>query len=750
MTEEAEVKKGLTLKTIVIGIILMIPIVTLGIVHEVQTSGGFGGGLQLGHLTYNMSWFAGAGINYYFYYPFGLFVLAAIIIAAINSIKPIFSRQEVAVLAVMIMASALVCGWYAYDSGFNNILGIAPSAAQAGQEWVETNDYWAWVPKILGPQDVDWWRARINPRFETTAVGPAGSGIVDWGTLTPTIVWYWLFLIGFCGTMGFSLLLLRRIYVDVEALQFPTMEMVGEVVESTQPGSKVAKFFTNWWFLGGLLVQAAWFAALILPAVFNPETGLGKGTTIDGEIGLIPGTTDLWFWPIRQHEQISTAMLPWVPLMISLPLWQVGWGVLLSLEVLVGVVIGWFIFWFCWPLVSSSMGYLPAYTPGGMQYTAWYPLWRNFQDGGANLVTVSLGFTVALALIPLWRNRATLIPILKGLWSEPAPEVDPNRPLPYRWVWIGVIACGLLTLAMGWVAQVMIAPLLVFLIVMTVINIGFLRMYAESGGWWGTLNLIPYHPAVGGWAVAIVMATLFKDTLWTHGATATLPMVMTFAIILPGLTSAGFHQITQRVGLASLGSFKIGSLTRTDAKDMAKSVAIAFGLGILVACIMLYGVIHFIGVAPNYGWASYIRYSGTGGWYFPRSKSYVEGDVAGIWQGNIAKIRSIPAEDLVVKFAIGFIVCIFVVFMRGRFAWFRISAAGLALGAFIGREMWSPLLVALIIKYIMLRVGGTKLYLEKLRPAAIGLVAGWAIMFAIGVFLTDYNTWLYGRANPPA
>jgi len=172
--EKVEVKRGLTLKTIVIGIICIIAIVSIGPFHEATVAGAFGGGLTLAHLSYDMPWFNACGQAYYFYYGFGLFLFAAVIIAIVNSIKPVFSRQEVAVLAIMIMASSVVCGWYAYDSPFNNILGIAAGASVLGQAWVDANKLWDWLPDILGPKDVAWWRAGILPR-------PAGSGVIPWG-----------------------------------------------------------------------------------------------------------------------------------------------------------------------------------------------------------------------------------------------------------------------------------------------------------------------------------------------------------------------------------------------------------------------------------------------------------------------------------------------------------------------------------------------------------------------------------------
>jgi hypothetical protein len=700
-----------------------------------------------------MPWFNGTGLAYQFYYGLGLFVILAIIIAIVNSIKPVFSRQEVVVLATMIMAASVVCGWYAYDSPFNNILGIAPGASSWGQGWINSgwgtgNTFWSYVPSIFGPQDPAWWRAGILQR-------PLGSGVVDWGPLTPTIVWFYLFLAGLVGIIGFTALLVRRVFVDVEALQFPTVDMTNGVVEMTQPGSKVAKFFTNKWFLIGFLVQAIWFGALLLQGVLgigNNGKGLGQVDWISYWVGKIPGT-NIYAWPVLQHEWLAgiEAALPWVPLMISLPLWQIGWGALLSTEVLIGVVAGWLIIWVIWPMASTAAGMMPKYSPSGqMQYYAWYQDWRPSNTANCNLVTVALGLVVGVAVAVILRNRATFIPILK-FWKEPSKEVDPNRPIPYRIVWVGLIVSVIITLAMASWAQIMLVPYVVFLILLLFMTMGLLRIFAETGGWYGILEGILYHPFPTAIAMSLVMATLFKDWMWpAAGANPSASMVITVGVCTPGLVACGFTALVQRGGITVLSSTSLSTKTRTDMKDLLKSVAIAFGLGILVAILMYYVWIYYIGVNDPTTFGSMMDAKYAAYYYNWDAISMAKGLGTGNWAGTVTAVWGIPSPgyDYATKFIFGLAVALIVVFMRGRFSWARISAAGLALGAIIGREIWSPFLVALIIKYLVIRLGGVKPYNEKLSPLCIGFIAGWAVMFAIGIFLTDYNMWLWHVANP--
>lgn len=144
---------------------------------------------------------------------------------------------------------------------------------------------------------------------------------------------------------------------------------------------------------------------------------------------------------------------------------------------------------------------------------------------------------------------------------------------------------------------------------------------------------------------------------------------------------------------------------------------------------MYYAWMHFVGIDSPGGYFKGAR--SAAGWYASYSYTYVQKDIAGIWQSSITKVQNVPAEDFAVKFIVGFAVCIFVTFIWGKFTWFRISAAGLALGVMFGREVWSPFLVVLILKFLTFRMGGTKLYTEKFRPLFIGLVAGYCAMFII-------------------
>jgi hypothetical protein len=122
---------------------------------------------------------------------------------------------------------------------------------------------------------------------------------------------------------------------------------------------------------------------------------------------------------------------------------------------------------------------------------------------------------------------------------------------------------------------------------------------------------------------------------------------------------------------------------------------------------------------------------------FNLNVGYVKSDTA-----SYLGLRVLWPSDWAVKFIIGLAVALIVFFMRGRFTWFRVSLAGIVLGCMFGREIWSPFLIALLIKYLTIRMGGVKLYNEKLRPLSVGLIAGWCIVTVIAILMVWYNAFM--------
>lgn len=83
-------------------------------------------------------------------------------------------------------------------------------------------------------------------------------------------------------------------------------------------------------------------------------------------------------------------------------------------------------------------------------------------------------------------------------------------------------------------------------------------------------------------------------------------------------------------------------------------------------------------------------------------------------------------------FTVGFIVAVVITALSFLHVWFPLHPVGLVLG--FGATLWFQGLIALIIRTLVLRVGGSKLYEEKGVPFATEIIVGTALAnFLLGL-----------------
>ena len=94
-------------------------------------------------------------------------------------------------------------------------------------------------------------------------------------------------------------------------------------------------------------------------------------------------------------------------------------------------------------------------------------------------------------------------------------------------------------------------------------------------------------------------------------------------------------------------------------------------------------------------------------------------------------------------FGIGAGITALLTFLRMRFVGFRLHPLGYVLGnSYFASHIWGSLLVALIVKWIALKVGGPRVIREKMTPffggVFIGAIAGIVIWDAVaGVLMSQ-------------
>jgi len=639
------------------------------------------------------------------------------IVSLINRYKRILSRQELAMLLIL--------------------LPLCNMTYQAAHE--PDGDYYFFGPGVSFMSEA--WQRRLVPLFEGNPLFPRVADKTFWtsvitggwspkaASIAPSVPWdawasvmAWNSLLRISSVfLGFALaLFLRRGYVDVEGLPFPLGDiymMIEDQGESITLAGKVKGVVLNKYFMLAFLASFGWYF-LIYPAdLFWLFTGNPVGTP-----GLMP-RGGIWGTPggtggILEFDvsALGIAALPWVALLLDPQVHYVGWSLLLSLEVLTGVVVGWVIFYLILPMAMyGAGGILPPWVPGTGSPTG--TIFRSYWDAWNRMALAPFvwGFLIALVFIPLWRNKSIFGPIFKSITgAKVSKDVDPDPPLSYPKVWILFIVSVVMLIGIGvWVWMPWYAVALWVLIPIIIFGLGSARSTSEGGGWFG----MPYYIDSWGGGFECAISWIF----------------FTYLIIPAGLTAGGalFRNIcvTQKIGAVlyslvgltlGLTAFVIAKHANLDKKDVVKAFLIFVPLAAVSQSIWRVLMIHGIAFPQTSSYGTYLVTEGVTTVTTGITEIETKGTGYG-WQ-------LIP-EKTIMTFIIGFVVCAALYFVKKRYPRIPISPVGLFVGINFASVMFIPALIALIVKYLMIRIGGAGLYQRIGRPVAIGLVLGFGVVY---------------------
>lgn len=426
--------------------------------------------------------------------------------------------------------------------------------------------------------------------------------------------------------------------------------------------------------------------------------------------------TQAWYGPINLYpawDLTPNAWLPWSGVYVTLAPWELGWAFLLPVNLLVTSVITWVIVYVIFPFV-----YMGPYTPATMgsansaiRLVGF--LWRH-DDLGFSLPSIVLGMLWAAVFAPILLNWRQMAPIFKALFKEPPREFDPDRPISYRLTWLLTIGFFILWYIVG-VALVQIKPdaLIACMVMLAITFFGVGRVLSETGGWYGAFHLNPYytHEAVV-WGFSANVATKLGDDIPSY--------VTAFTMGERG------HQFSfgDRVPFFSLHSFKLGDNTRTRLKGLVLIMIIGIILGVT-----LMAYVHFF----NRAFSTYLwKYRGE---YIRKAVKSAKKGVS--HRGDEFWLQT--PNETIIQIVFGFALIFALTFLQARIAPLRqISIGGIIWGFNAMYLMWVPYIVGFIVKYIVLRTGGTRMYQQTLKPFGLGLLVGGLLTLSVA----DLGVWL--------
>jgi len=684
MSVAKELLRGLTPRALAIGIIWTIAHSALWSIMWGFTNFGpdFNGTPWLG-ITWGFSW-----TMQYTGFPtvlFSLLLLWGLLSLLQKSLK--FTSQELTIMYAMIVGPTyLASGFY---SAIMYGLMHGPGVVIAG----DPNMSWSFED----------WPSFIVPAYSKEIYDGAlyGGAAVPWNVWTPVMGFWFIHIFSYCCFFVFMAGLLRRMIIDVEALPFPFATAGYEVLSSATSTAGRPPLLKNKYLWGGFLVAFL----------------LGIGRIIHFFMPSIP-IVDLFadLSPI-----LSISVVPWGVFVFNFVVWNIGIGYLLSTDILISATVAWIVMYMIMPALVTFMGIYPVPTEVWPYWMYWGSAW----SWGSQSPAINFGYApfwfgliIGLVLWTFWLGKSEIARILRGLVKRMSSEEEAREALPYRYLWIGMIASMLVWWGTYFSFGTPLWYVIIYTILMVVVRIGFTVLRGQAGGTYGG-----YDAHLWGW----YSVTLPALSMVTLGYNYSAP-------------DAGWGAITHTLGSDanywsgqywqmpnSLESYKLASSTRTRPRDMLVSQILAYAVVILVTMpVFLYGVYQW-GVLRDYLWSSANAFAGS--WEIQWGNLLRR---QATWQGGVVP----PYDPVAIPWEVGSTVVgalIGVSFSALKMIWpaWPLNPVGIMCAMMTQGTVFPSWLVAFIAKKLTLRIGGTKLYEEKGVPLVTGMIAAPGLIMAV-------------------
>jgi hypothetical protein len=598
--------------------------------------------------------------------PVGAFnVLLLLVVANIflkKVLKPLaFAPAELLVIYVMMTVSTVV-------SSSGGIHFVVPTITAA---FYYANDSNGWAG--LFHQYIPDWIAQKNRDALTGFY--VGNAPVPWSVwVTPFLTWL-AFLTIFTFATLCIVAILRRQWVDRERLSFPTVAVPVEMIRDSEG------FFKNRLLWLGFAIPFAIDVLNTLHLNIPPVPYIPTRTADQPDIGT--------FFTLPPWNAIGPTPISFYPFVI-------GIAYLLSVELT-------FSCWFFWLITKlervfgAATGISAGATGGGQS------VWPFLGHQGA-------GAFLALTLVGLYLSRS----YLKEVWviafsraipntknqkpktenQKPTPDTQPpapdaDEPLSYRWAFLGLFAC--LFLSVGWcVAAGMRSSVAFTLIVLSLFYmIAAARIRAETGNAW------LFGPEVDAYKV---MTTSFGTTVYQPADLTIL------AYVRNAIASFDLRCLSMP---NQFDAYKMADTLNVSKRRLTFALLLAIVIGIAVSIV--------IGLMI---------------WY-----AYGAGAKADQWRTSMGRqpfdqlsdaLKTPVKADLSGSLAIGagFLITTALMLLRTHFTWWTLHPVGYAMAnTSTMNQVWLPFFIAWLVKLIVLRYGGMRLYRQSL-PFFYGVIVG--------------------------
>ncbi|MFX0208147.1 MAG: DUF6785 family protein [Candidatus Hodarchaeota archaeon] len=536
------------------------------------------------------------------------------------------------------------------------------------------------------------WGPTSPAEHDAAFEGGVLPNMAEW--ILPIIFWA-ITSIAWAFMCLFLIQIFRKPWVDVERLAFPLAQPVQELLEAPLAiPSEKRKRYT--WIAFGSLLGFIWSSFEFLRVVF-PDWG-DFFANID-ILGIQPGRA--WAVRIDLGQVLGlSSILPNAflearpePIMIAVFL-------LVSLNVLLSALVFYLLFWVIVPIVETELGLIAP--PTGVASPPDIDL-GFAKVGGMSLFTFGeFGILFGCAIWAILLQRRYLWRTIQAIW-DPSIIDESGEPIPYRVAWIGFLGCALVFLGSLLISnQFNLIGGIYAVVFLCVAYIAGARLRAETAGMGvghpGYVHLHGMHTArvlmgIDGENKPLDQGGFYVTALW----------LQFFQRDAAPATPA----------ISSLESYNIARITNTRTRDIFISHAIGIVMIIILCLIAWPFFTYFYGLSNE--WA------GEAGHNFDYTESSYTLVTGGYWDFLSYEVDIWGQAILGIVFAIGLNI------IRLSNPWLPLNPiAAPILMSLRGGYWWLPILIAYLIKYGTVRIGGTKAYTTYLLPAAVGYLLGTA------------------------
>lgn len=669
-TVEVEFRRGLTLRSAVIGLLLLVLAVPISVMTWLYTSKGG---------TINAFWL-----------PFLYIILLNELIGRVNPKLRLSGQELVVIFPALLLVNSIKYMPKGALSGGEAVIGFVEKtliAAIAGQVVSpELASYWrSMVPSFMAP------KSDLALRIINEGLRPGEA--LPWGEFAvPIIYWsiYTTLTYFLCIWLAFGVY--GRRWVEVERLPFPLSQPMIFAVNSAMDID--ASTNKSRWFNLGIAHYKIFWVAFFIGAIASAIPILGE---------IIP--------PLAVYGAFAWGeqpiLLEWLPSVAPgamakgvLQVDQIGLWLLLPTNMLVTCVVAYVIFGVLYQAIGVQMGIIP-YNPGMEFLWNWEDIPANWYPFPYRAVGVT-GMMVGLGIISLFYLRDRFAELFGALRGADRSEYGLSlRGLALLGIVI-MVAIILFFTASG-------VPFIISIIMLAMAIIYYTALArVTSTLWWHVDDLV----GTGGYSYIYAPGAALGYWPWT-----TPPEGNNYAAFATGMLATPFNDCwTLRVnGLSpggASGLYKIAYETRTNLRDVLVMAMVFAGLGTVMTYVWeIWFLAHGGGFSRTNSWGSWVHWWKTG---------Y---SITGDW--NYMPFGATSPNE-VWPFAITGIVLVFLVWwLRTKFAWFFIDPTALTMSMAVGLEWtWLSGLVALVIKLVLVRVMGVRRFEQYVMPIATGIALG--------------------------